>query len=130
MVKARRSVFQIPASLVMTAFLAIAVIVAVQGAFATRAQLAQTFARQSQIVQAQLALEEMRRLQIDAESSVRGFSLTRDPFYVQQYANVEAEFDAKAASVRATLSAAGLTSAVRSLDDYISLQQNWRNKIA
>ena len=50
MVKARRSVFQIPASLVMTAFLAIAVIVAVQGAFATRAQLAQTFARQLFII--------------------------------------------------------------------------------
>ncbi len=114
----------------MTAFLAIAVVVAVQGAFATRAQLAQTFARQSEIVQAQLALEEMRRLQIDAESSVRGYSLTRDPFYKQQYANIETDFDAKAASVRATMSAAGLTGAVRSLDDYISLQQNWRTKIA
>jgi sigma-B regulation protein RsbU (phosphoserine phosphatase) len=114
----------------MTAFLAIAVVVAVQGAFATRAQLAQTFARQSDIVQAQLALEEMRRLQIDAESSVRGYSLTRDPFYKQQYANIEADFDVKAASVRATMSSAGLTGAVRSLDDYISLQQNWRTKIA
>ena len=114
----------------MTAFLAIAVVVAVQGAFATRASLAQTFARQSDIVQAQLALEEMRRLQIDAESSVRGYSLTRDPFYVQQYANVEAQFDQHAATVRATLSGAGLTGAVRSLDDYIALQRNWRTKIA
>jgi CHASE3 domain sensor protein len=114
----------------MTAFLVIAVVVAVQGAFATRASLAQTFARQSQIVQAQLSLEEMRRLQIDAESSVRGYSLTRDPFYKQQYANIEADFDAKAASVRSTMLSAGLTGAVRSLDDYISLQQNWRTKIA
>ncbi len=114
----------------MTAFLAIAVVVAVQGAFATRASLAQTFARQSEIVQAQLALEEMRRLQIDAESSVRGYSLTRDPFYVQQYASVESQFDDKAGSVRSTLSSAGLTSAVRALDDYIALQRNWRTKIA
>ncbi len=128
--KTRRSLFQIPASFVMTAFLAIAVVVAVQGAFATRANLAQTFARQSDIVQAQLALEEMRRLQIDAESSVRGYSLTRDPFYVQQYANVELQFDEHAASVRQTLSGAGLTGAVRSLDDYIALQRNWRTKIA
>src|SRR5579875_645286 len=119
--KTQRSFFQIPASLVLTAFLAIAVIVAVQGAFATRAQLAATFARQSDIVQAQLALEEMRRLQIDAENSVRGFSLTRDPFYRQQYVNVEAEFDAKAAAVRSTMESAGLQGAVRSLDDYISL---------
>ncbi|HET9031164.1 MAG TPA: SpoIIE family protein phosphatase [Candidatus Aquilonibacter sp.] len=115
---------------VLTAFLVIAVVVAVQGAFATRAQLAGTFARQSEIVHAQLSLEEMRRLQINAESAVRGFSLTHDPFYRQQYATIEAEFDSKAASVRATMMGAGLIGAVRSLDDYISLQRNWRRKVA
>jgi serine phosphatase RsbU (regulator of sigma subunit) len=129
-VKTRRSFFQIPASFVITAFLAVAVVVAVQGAFSTRASLARTFAGQADIVRAQLALEEMRRLQIDAESSVRGYSLTRDPFYRQQYANVEAQFDSRAAAVRATMTAAGLSGAVRSLDDYISLQENWRSKIA
>lgn len=122
--------FRIPASLVMTAFLAIAVVVAVQGAFATRASIAHTYAQQAQIVQAQLALEEMLRLQIDEEDSVRGYSLTRDPFYKDQYASVREQFAAKAKTVRDVLVSAKLESGVQSLDDYVSLQANWRKKIA
>lgn len=114
----------------MTAFLAIAVIVAVQGAFSTRASIARTFQAQAQIVHAQLALEEMLRLQIDEENSVRGYSLTRDPFYREQYAANVAEFQGKAQAVHQVLTSAHLESAHRTLDDYIALQEKWRRSIA
>lgn len=62
----RRSQFsRIPGALGITAFLAIAVVIAVQGAFQTRASIVQTFDRQSKINQAQVWLEELSRLQID-----------------------------------------------------------------
>jgi CHASE3 domain sensor protein len=129
-VKTRSPLLGIPGTLVMTAFLVIAVAIAVQGAFVTRASIAQTFARQSQIVQAQLALEELLRLQIDAENSVRGYDLTRDQFYEQQYGTVVAQFDATAASLRDVLHDQQLTDAANTLDDYLALQRNWRRKIA
>ncbi len=113
-----------------TAFLVIAVVIAVQGAFQTRASIARTFAAQSRIVQAQLALEEMRRLQIDEENSVRGFSLTRDPFYRTQYASAVAQFESKLTEVRDALAGQGLTAGRQTLDDYAALQRNWRLKIA
>jgi len=121
---------RIPGTLVLSAFLLLTVVLAVQGAFSTRAKIADTFAAQSQIVQAHLDLEEMLKLQIDEENSVRGYSLTRDPFYKDQYAAATAAFDAKAADVRRTLMAQNLTQAGRTLDDYSSLQTNWRRKVA
>ncbi len=119
-----------PGALVWTAFLALVLIIAVQGAFATRAHIAQTFDAQSRIVQAQLALEELLRLQIDEESSVRGYVLTRDPFYAQQYSSTAQAFDAKVAAVASVLTQQQLNPAARTLEDYVSLQTNWRRKIA
>src|SRR5579863_4513525 len=125
------SAFQrVQGTLVLSAFLLLTVVLAVQGAFATRAQITDTFDAQSQIVQAQLALEAMAKLQIDEENFVRGFSLTRDPFYKGQYANAAAGFDAEAAKVRQALAAQHLTSAAKTLEDYLAFQANWRLKVA
>ncbi len=54
---------------------------------------ASTFARQAQIQQAQIELEELLRFQIDEENSLRGYSLTRDPFYVAQYRQAATGYD-------------------------------------
>ena len=104
--------------------------VAVQGAFTTRTSIANTFSAQERIVQAQLDLEEMRQIQVDEEDSVRGYTLTRDPFYLQQYAERAATFQMRATGVRQTLADAKLDTAVSALDDYVSLQQNWRKEVA
>ncbi|MDQ2864968.1 MAG: SpoIIE family protein phosphatase [Candidatus Eremiobacteraeota bacterium] len=121
---------RIPGALGITAFLAIAVAIAVQGAFQTRANIAQTFDRQSKIHQAQVWIEELSRLQIDEENSVRGYSLTRDPFYKDQYATAAANFVAKERRLRGALHAEQLSAAANTLDDYASLQTNWHRKIA
>jgi hypothetical protein len=129
-VKSRFGFLRVPGALIWTGFLVAVLIVAVQGAFQTRANIAATFDAQSRIVQAQLALEEMLRLQIDEENSVCGFTLTRDPFYLQQYAGAAQAFDAELAAVAALLRAQRLPAASRTLEDYAAFQKNWRNKIA
>src|SRR5271165_5183970 len=90
----------ITGTLLMTAFLVLTLAFAVQGSFETRAQIANAFARQAQIEQAQMQLEELLRLQIDEENSLRGYSLTRDPFYVGQYRQAAAGFDATENAIR------------------------------
>jgi len=121
---------RITGTLLLTAFLVVALAVAVQGAFQTRAQIAATFAQQSQIQEAQIALEELLRLQIDEENSLRGYSLTHDPFYVAQYTAAAAQFDAKERSIRQIVETQRLPRVAQLLTEYGRLQTQWRSEIA
>ena len=76
---------RITGTLLLPAFLVVALAFAVQGAFQTRASIADTFSLQAAIQRSQINLEELLRLQILEESLLRGYSLTRDPFYIGQY---------------------------------------------
>ncbi len=117
-------------TLLMTAFLIVTLAIAVEGTFETRARIGITFARQEQIQQVQLNLEELTRLQIDEENSLRGYSLTRDPFYVAQYRQAAAAYDAKEALIRRSLRKQQLTGAAYLLDTYAGLQNRWRAQVA
>jgi serine phosphatase RsbU (regulator of sigma subunit) len=114
----------------LTVFLLLTLLIAVQGSFETRAQIAGTFASLSQIDEAQIALEELLRLQIDEENSLRGYALTRDPFYVSQYRVAAAGYDAKVNAVRAILREQKLTGVEQLLGTYAQLQSGWRKDIA
>ncbi len=117
-------------TLLLTAFLVLTLVFAVQGSFETRGQIASTFTRQSQIQQAQIDLEELLRLQIDEENSLRGYSLTRDPFYVSQYRQAAAGYDATVSAIRRTLRAQHLAAAEQLLGTYAHLQSEWRREVA
>jgi serine phosphatase RsbU (regulator of sigma subunit) len=117
-------------TLLWTAFLGFTLFIAVQGAFQTRAQIADTFSRQSAIQQAQITLEEMLRLQIDEENSLRGYALTRDQFYVNQYYAAGNSFDGKYRSIHEVLLSQNLPRALGSLTVYAHLQDEWRATIA
>ncbi len=121
---------RITGTLLLPAFLVVALAVAVQGAFQTRASIADTFSRQAAIQHAKITLEELLRLQIFEESLLRGYSLTRDPFYVGQYQQAVSDYDQKVASIRETLSAQNLKPIERMLDEYSNLQMQWRSAIA
>ena len=114
----------------MTAFLVLTLAFAVQGTFETRAEIASTFSREAQIQQAQIELEELLRLQIDEENSLRGYSLTRDPFYVAQYRQAAAGYDALQESIRKTLLDQQLTGVGQLLGAYAHLQSQWRAEVA
>lgn len=121
---------RVPGTLIFTAFLFVVLGFAVQTAFQTRSSISQTFTRESRIVQAQIALEELLRLQIDEENSVRGFNLTRDAFYRQQYDAAVAQFDDKLQAVREALTAEHLRDSLDTLAGYAALQRDWRAKVA
>ncbi|MEO8790047.1 MAG: PP2C family protein-serine/threonine phosphatase [Candidatus Tumulicola sp.] len=121
---------RVSATALLTAFLIVAVAIAVVGAFQTRANMAATFDRQASIQLAQLTFEELRRLQIVEENALRGYSLSRDSFYTEQYDSAVQDFDAKLASVRRTLQVQRLNDADRVLADYALIQDNWRQQVA
>jgi len=121
---------RVTGTLLMTAFLVVTLAFAVQGTFETRAQIASTFSHQAQIQQAQIELEELLRLQIDEENSLRGYSLTRDPFYIAQYRQAAAGYDATQASITKMLSDLQLSDVVKLLDSYGKLQTQWRAEVA
>jgi len=120
----------ITGTLLITAFLLVTLAFAVQGAFETRTEIAHTFSRQAQIQQAQIELEELLRLQIDEENSLRGYSLTRDPFYVAQYHQAAAGYDAKESVIRGILHDQQLSGAGVLLGAYSALQSRWRAEVA
>ena len=117
-------------TLLMTAFLLVTLLFAIEGTFETRTQIANTFDRQAQIQQAQLELEELLRLQIDEENSLRGYSLTRDPFYVAQYHQAAAGYDATEGTIAQILHEQDLTGPQQLLATYGQLQSRWRDEIA
>src|ERR1700761_3674953 len=121
---------RVSATALLTAFLIVAVAIAVVGAFQTRSNMAAPFDRQGSIQSAQLTFEELRRLQIVEENALRGYSLTRDSFYVDQYGSAASEVDSKIASVRQTLQLEHLNDADRVLADYALIQDNWRQQVA
>jgi len=117
-------------TLLLTAFLLVALVIAVQGAFQTRAGVTEAFALQSKLQAAQTALEELLRLQIDEANSLRGYALTRDSFYVDQYRIAADQFDAKERAIRETLQSQRLVRAQLLLHQYAQIQSSWRAAVA
>jgi serine phosphatase RsbU (regulator of sigma subunit) len=116
--------------MLLSGFLLLSLGFAIEGTFDTRAQIASTFSRESQIQQAQIDLEELLRLQIDEENSLRGYLLTRDPFYVAQYRLASSGYDGKENEIRQTLHEQQLATVGDLLVDYAHLQREWRRSVA
>ncbi len=121
---------RITGAVLLTAFLILTLVIAIEGAAQTRMQLAATFASQAQIQQAQISLEELLRLQIDEENMLRGYSLTQDPFYVRQYHAAASGYDMKESAIRRTLIEQNLTAVQNLLTSYAKLQAQWRTAVA
>lgn len=121
---------RITATLLLTAFLVVALAIAVQGAFQTRASIADTFSRQARIQAAQITLEELLRLQIVEENALRGYAQTHDSFYVDQYRTAAASYDEKVRSIRSALEPERLVRAEQLLTEYARIQSQWRDEIA
>jgi serine phosphatase RsbU (regulator of sigma subunit) len=121
---------RVTATLLLTALLVVALAIAVQGAFQTRASIADTFSRQSRIQSAQIALEELLRLQIVEENVLRGYSLTHDSFYVDQYRTAAASYDQKVRAIRSALDPERLVRVQQLLTEYVRIQSQWRGEVA
>lgn len=115
---------------VWPAILAVGLILAVFVAFQTRAHIADTFARQRAIQQTQLRLEELLRLEVGEQNFIRAYTITKDPFYRQQYEASVRQFSDGEASIRSELQHEGLAATIGSMDEYSSAQSDWRREVA
>ena len=120
---------RITGTILLTIFLVLTLVFAIEGSFETRSQIAGTFAQLSRIDEAQLDLEELLRLQIDEENSLRGYALTRDPFYISQYRLSAEGYDAKLNQIRTVLREQGV-GVEPLLGAYAQLQSRWRRAVA
>ncbi len=117
-------------TIVLSVLLACAVAIAVQGVFQARVSIAETFARQSHVQTAQLSLEELLRSQIVEENALRGYALTRDSYYVDEYFTATSAFDTRIASIRVALAAERVVRAEQLLAEYVRVQNQWREEVA
>jgi sigma-B regulation protein RsbU (phosphoserine phosphatase) len=117
-------------TLLLTVFLLVALGFAVGGAFQTRTSIARAFARQSEIQAEQTSLVELLRLQSDEQNSLRGYSLTHDSFYVDQYHTAALEFDNRERAFEQRLQEEGLVTGWRLMGEYRQEQDRWRDAVA
>lgn len=117
-------------TIVLTALLAIAVFIAVDGVFQARVRVAETFTRQSNVQTAQLVLEELQRSQLVEENALRGYALTHDSYYVDQYLTAASAFDSRIGSIRASLAKERLVRVDQLLTEYVRVQSQWRDEVA
>ena len=103
---------------------------AVQGSLGVYSNVKATFDRQTHIQEAQLTIEALLRLRIEQENDVRGYTITRDPFYRQEYHDDAQAFEQQESSVRRALKDQGMDQALARLDNYETVQQDWRKNVA
>lgn len=114
----------------LSILLACAVAIAVQGVFQARVSVAETFARESNVQAAQLSLEELLRSQIVEENALRGYALTHDAYYVDEYFTAASAFDARIESIRVSLARERVVRVDELLTEYVRVQNQWRDEVA
>jgi serine phosphatase RsbU (regulator of sigma subunit) len=114
----------------LSVLLACAVAIAVQGVFQARVSVAETFERQSNVQAAQLSLEELLRSQIVEENALRGYALTHDSYYIDEYLTASSAFDARIASIRVSLASERFVRVEQLLTEYVRVQHQWRDEVA
>ncbi len=125
-----RSIFRSAGTLTATAILIFALIVAVSGTFSTRAELHRAFEREMRIQTGQLSLESLLKLQLDEETSVRGYTITHDDAFLQPYFAAAAKFSPLDAGLGPLLRAENLSQASAALEDFRSAHAAWHRDVA
>ncbi|GAC1503204.1 MAG: hypothetical protein NVS1B14_08460 [Vulcanimicrobiaceae bacterium] len=117
-------------TLTATAILVFALIIALSGAFSTRAEIRNSFDRQKRIQSSQLDLERLLRLQLDQETSVRGFTITRDPIFLDPYRRARADFAVLQRHLRGTLTQEHLFTGLDALGQFERAHAEWHRSVA
>jgi serine phosphatase RsbU (regulator of sigma subunit) len=117
-------------TLTATAILGFALIIAVTGALITRQAINVSFGEQMQIQRAQLTLESMLKIQLDAENYVRAYVITRDASDLDSYRDTGARFDRARHSLAETLQKERLADALGALEDYEMAHRDWHAQVA
>lgn len=125
-----RSAFRAAGTLSATAILIFALIVAVSGAFTTRAEIRASFNRQTDLQRAQIALEELLKVQLDEETSVRGYAITRDQAFLDPYYAATTRYAPLETQLAAVLRAEGLRQGEEALSEFKNVHDEWHLRVA
>ena len=125
-----RAAFRSAGTLTATVILVFALAIAVTGAFSTRAAIRASFDRQKNIQSAQIALEELLRVQLDEETSVRGFAITHDSSFLDPYYSAIAEFPPLRRRLADTLAQEQLTQGKELLAEFERVHEDWHRSVA
>ena len=125
-----RAAFRSAGTLTATVILVFALAIAVTGAFSTRAQIRASFDREKRIQSAQLALEVLLRVQLDEETSVRGYAITRDAAFLDPYNVALAQFAPIRRQLVTTLVNEHLTGGLELLAEFDRVHQDWHATVA
>ena len=117
-------------TLTATAILVFALLVAVGGSLTTRAQIRASFDRQKNIQQAQLDLEQMIKTQLDEETAVRGYTITRDTIFLDPYYSAVGKFEPLEKQLAAVLRSEDLQNGQMALEEFDTVHEEWHKAVA
>lgn len=125
-----RSAFRAAGTLSATAILIFALIVGVSGAFTTRAEIRASFNRQTDLQRAQLGLEELLKVQLDEETAVRGYAITRDSIFLEPYYAAATRYAPLVHQLQLVLEQEQLQQGREALAEFESVHQEWHHAVA
>ena len=117
-------------TLAATLILLFALGVAIEGAWSTSAAIDASFQEQTVIQKAQLALEEMLKLQLDEQNYLRAYVITRDPSYVDSFGATKDKFYSYLGTLQESLRREKLSDALAALHDYEGTHNQWHLEVA
>jgi len=116
--------------LVTALVLALVVPILVAGGFGVRASVRSSLHVAEEIRSARATATLLLRYQLDEETGMRGFAVTRDAAFLAPYESARAAFTQQARDLRAVLSALGLRAGVAATDDATATNARWDGAIA
>jgi len=125
-----RTAFRAAGTLTATAILIFSLIIAVSGAFTTRNEIRRSFDRERGIQSAQLALEELLKVQLDEETAVRGYAITRDSGFLDPYYNAFTRNDPLRRQLAETLRNENLQQGQDILAEFGRIHDEWHRVVA
>ncbi|MBC5816028.1 MAG: SpoIIE family protein phosphatase [Candidatus Eremiobacteraeota bacterium] len=122
--------FRSAGTLTATAILIFALLIGVSGAFTTRAQIRASFDREKSIQSAQLALEELLRVQLDEETGVRGFAITHDTTFLDPYYSAISRYTPLERQLHQTLVDEKMSHGLLALAEFDRVHDDWHRYVA
>lgn len=125
-----RGALRAAGTLTATAILLFGLFIAVNSTLATRAATRASFDRQREIQNAQLALSELLKLQLDEETAVRGFTITHENVFLDPYYAATVAFAPQDRQLASVLRKENLTPGVTALQEFEQAHREWRHVVA
>lgn len=117
-------------SFTAVAILAFALLVSVAGSFILYRSLSTTFARHNEFDKQTQNVTELYRLQLDEETSLRGFMASGEPFYLEPYRSAAPQFTPRLEEVARFNRDGKLAAEQAFVDDLRAAHDAWQRDVA